>query len=111
MSQTEESKIKKLVRELLLKYDIQPASKAGTFTSAAGWYFWAASSGFGTKGVPDAIGHYHGRFFGIETKAPGKKPTGFQLLQIEALRASGVEVFVVDGEESLRKFEEWLELA
>ena len=109
MSQTAESRTKRLVRELLLKYDIQPASKAGTFTFAAGWYFMPVP--WGVRGIPDFVGHYHGRFFGIETKAPGRKPTGFQLLQIEALRASGVEVFVVDGEESLRKFEEWLELA
>ena len=106
MSQTEESKIKKLVRELLLRYDIQPASKAGTFTTAAGWYVMPVP--WGVRGIPDFIGHYHGKFWACETKAPGRKPTGFQLLQIEALRASGVEVFVVDGAESLKKFEEWL---
>ena len=108
---TPEGAVKAQVRALLAKYDIRPAKDAGTFTSAAGWYFWASSSGYGTKGVPDAVGHYHGKFWACETKAPGRKPTGFQLLQIEALRASGVEVFVVDGEESSKKFEEWLELA
>jgi len=107
MSQTAEGRTKRLVKELLLSYDIQPASKAGSFKTAAGWVFMPVP--WGVRGIPDFIGHFHGRFFGIETKAPGKKPTGFQLLQIEALRCSGVEVFVVDGEASLNEVRIWLE--
>ena len=62
----------------------------------------------GTKGVPDFLGHFKGLLFGIETKAPGKSVTGFQKLQLQAIASSGGAVFVVDGEESLRAFEDWL---
>jgi len=105
---TPEGKIKHLVKALLAKYDIRPAKDAGTFSSAAGWYFMPGSSGYGTRGVGDFLGHYHGRFWAVETKAPGKEPTGFQALQIAAIRCSGGAVFVVDSAESLKKFGEWL---
>ena len=106
MRATAESKTKKLVRELLLQYDIQPASNAGAFTTAAGWYFMPVP--WGVRGIPDFVGHYHGLFFGIEAKAPSELPTGFQLLQLEALRLSGGAVFVVDGVESLKNVQLWL---
>lgn len=105
---TSEGEVKKLIKELLAKYDIRPAKEAGTFKEAAGWYFMASSSGFGTAGLPDFLGHYLGAFWGIEAKAPGKEPSGFQLLQIGAVKASGGAVFVVDGKESLAEFEGWL---
>ena len=45
---TPESKTKALARGLLARYDIQPASKAGTFKQAAGWYyFFGGSDGYG----------------------------------------------------------------
>lgn len=105
---TPEGRIKDLTKKLLDKYDIQPAAKAGAFKSAAGWYFMPVQSQYAVKGVPDIIGHFCGAFFGVEVKAPGKTPTGFQALQIDAISCSGGAVFVVDGEESLRAFEEWL---
>ena len=105
---TPESKTKALARALLAKYDIQPASKAGTFESAAGWYYFAVQGMMSVKGVPDIIGHYRGRFFGLELKALGKVPSGFQKLQIDAISVSGGAVFVVDGPETLKEFEEWL---
>jgi hypothetical protein len=52
------------------------------------------------------MGHHRGRFFGVEAKAPGKKPTGFQALQIAAIRAAGGMVFVIDGD--LSELEAWL---
>lgn len=105
---TPEGKVKKLIRDLLNTYDIQPASKAGTFSEAAGWSYFAVQGPMSVRGVPDIIGHYRGKFFAIEAKAPGKEPTGFQRLQVDAIRASGGAVFVVDGVESLKVFEEWL---
>ena len=105
---TPEGKIKSMVKTLLASFDIQPAAKAGKFSHAAGWYFMPGQAGFGVKGIPDFIGHYHNTFWSLETKAPGKKPTGFQHLQIKAIAASGGKVFAVDGEESLKIFEAWL---
>jgi hypothetical protein len=105
---TPEGKTKKLIYALLAKYDIQPATKAGTFTKAAGWWYPAVQGMMSVRGVPDVVGQYKGRFFAIEAKALGKKPTGFQALQIAAIALSGGAVFVVDGEESLHLFEMWL---
>lgn len=106
---TPEGLIKKEVYALLAEYDIRPAKDAGTFTEAAGWYFMAGSSGFGTSGIPDIIGHYYNNFFSLETKKPGAKPKGFQALQVEAIVNSGGFNLVVDGDSALAEFREWLE--
>lgn len=105
---TPEGKVKDLTRKLLAEYDIKPASQAGAFISGAGWYYFAVQGMMSVKGIPDIVGQYKGRFFGLEIKAPGKKPTGFQALQIEAIRCTGGACFVVDGAESLKVFEGWL---
>ncbi len=108
---TPEGKVKDLIKELLLKYKIYPAAQAGAFPDGVqGWvYMPIKGSAFGVAGVPDFIGNYKGIFWSIEAKAPGKEPTGFQALQIAAIRKAGSVCFVVDGEESLKGFERWLE--
>lgn len=108
---TPEGRTKALIDALLLKHKIYPAKDAGAFPrDASGWYFKPVQSMMSVKGIPDYIGNYRCQFFGIEAKAPGKKPTGFQDLQIQAIRTAGSPCFVVDGEESLRQFEEWLNI-
>ena len=105
---TPEGPVKKITKELLLKYKIHPAKDAGAFPDdAEGWYFMPGQSGYGVSGIPDFLGHYRGRFWAIEAKAPKKKPTGFQEKQIQAIRKSGAVCFVVDGAESLKVVEEW----
>jgi len=64
--------------------------------------------GYGVTGIPDFIGHYKGYFFAIETKALGEEPKGFQALQIKAIDCSGGAVLVVDGENGLNMFRQWL---
>ena len=108
MKTTPENAVKKQIVQLLARYDIQPAAKAGTFTNSDGWFYAAVQGPLSVRGIPDFIGHYRGRFFGVEAKAPGKKPSGFQALQIAAIAASGGAVFIIDGEESLKEFETWL---
>jgi hypothetical protein len=113
-SMTPENKVKSQIKDLLAAYDIQPAAKAGTFATAAGWYYSAVQGPMSVRGIPDFIGFYRGGvggagvFFAVEAKAPGKNPTGFQLLQIISILQAGGACFVVDGEESLAVFEEWL---
>ena len=100
---TTKGKVKNEIKKLLAEHKIYPAKDAGAFPKdAQGWYCMPS------KGIPDFIGHYKGRFWAIEAKAKGKKPTGFQHLQIMAIRLSGGAVFVVDGSESLHQFEVWL---
>ena len=107
---TPEGKIKAAVKKVLTQYHITPASNVGKAAALVlfGWYYMPVKNQFGTSGIPDFIGHYKGRFFAIETKAPGEKPTGLQLLQIELMRNSGAPVFIVDGPESLNEFQQWL---
>jgi hypothetical protein len=106
---TPEGKVKDNVKKLLHKEKIYPAKDAGNFPlNARGWYYMPTQSGMGVSGIPDFIGVYLELFWGIETKAEGKKPTGFQQLQIEAIETGTGKVFVVDGDESLKEFEEWL---
>ena len=104
---TPEGKVKKLVVDLLAEFNIVNAKDAGRELKSNGWYFCPGQNGFGVKGIPDFVGHYLGRFFAVETKAPGKIPTGFQELQIAEILRSGGIVFVVDGPEGVeevRKF-------
>lgn len=106
---TPEGKVKAQVKKLLAKYDIWPAHKAGVFpVTARGWYHMLVKTPHGANGIPDFQGHYRGYYFGIETKAPGKEPTGFQLLQVKSIQMSGGAVFVVSDEESLEVFKVWL---
>jgi hypothetical protein len=108
---TPEGKVKAVVRDLLHSYGIVPLSKAGAFPEdAKGCYYMPVQTGYGTK-VLDFIGGYRGNrpeavMFSIETKAPRKKPTPQQALQIDALRMSGVAVFVIDGD--CGELEAWL---
>ena len=97
---TPEGKVKKLVAALLAEFNIINAKDAGRELQSSGWYFCPGQNGYGVKGIPDFVGHYLGRFFSVETKAPDKIPTGFQELQIAEIRKTGGAVFVVDGDVS-----------
>lgn len=92
MSNTPEGKVKRKVSGLL---------KA----TPGVWYDMPVPSGFGGSTL-DYIGCYLGRFFAVETKAPGKKPTPRQLQTIAAIERSGGKVFVIDGD--LSELEAWL---
>jgi hypothetical protein len=109
MSITPEGKTKSLIKRLLDKWHIASAKDSGKMVGASqGWYYMPAQNAFGVTGIPDYIGHFQGKFFAIEAKAPGKKPTGLQALQIAAIIGSSGAVFVVDGSETLHLFEMWL---
>ena len=98
-SKTPEGKIKEQVKALLKKHNV--------------WYYMPVSLGMGKHGVPDFVCCANsevesGLFFTIETKAPGKKPTALQEKCMAEIRQAGGMTFIVDGEESLKKVEEWL---
>lgn len=46
----------------------------------------------------DFICCYHGFYFAIETKAPGKLPTSRQMQTIQKITDAGGLVFVIDGD-------------
>lgn len=60
-----------------------------TFLKEKGaYYHMPVSSGYGSPTL-DFVGCYKGRFFAIETKAPGKKPTARQQATINAMKTAG----------------------
>ncbi len=78
--------------------------------STSTYYHMPVPGGFGGTTL-DYIGSNLGRFFAIETKAPGKRPTARQLTIINQIRASGGRVFVIDGTKETDTYEElqeWL---
>jgi Holliday junction resolvase len=59
------------------------------------YYFFPATGGYGRAGVPDIVGCYRGRFFGIECKAGKNLPTVLQRVELDAIdRAGGVALVI-----------------
>lgn len=61
------------------------------------YYFYPVAGGFGgASGVPDIIACYKGRFFGLECKANGNKPTALQQLSIDKINGAGGIALVIN---------------
>ena len=60
------------------------------------YYFYPVTGGYGASGVPDIIVCYKGRFFGLECKANGNKPTALQRLNIDKINDAGGIALVID---------------
>ena len=90
---TPEGKVKNEVKKTLKKY------KA--------YYHMPVQNGMGSPTL-DFIGCHEGRFFAVETKSLGKKPTLRQQATIIEMQKAKGPAFVVDGIESLAVLEEWL---
>lgn len=59
------------------------------------YYFFPATGGYGTSGVPDIVVCYRGRFIGIECKAGKNMPTALQEKNLnEISNAGGVSIVV-----------------
>ena len=69
------------------------------------YYFMPVQAGFGASTL-DFLGCHVGRFFAIETKAPGKRPTDRQKMIMDQMRRAGAKVFVIDGD--LTELRAWL---
>jgi Holliday junction resolvase len=81
---TPEAKIKKKVTALLKARDL--------------YFFFPATHGYGSSGVPDIVACCKGRFVGIEVKANAKKnpPTALQRDNLARIEANGGVAVVVD---------------
>jgi len=84
MGMTPEAKIKKVV--------VQQLKNMGAY------YFYPVTGGYGGSGVPDIVGCYNGRFFGIECKAGNNKPTALQRKNIDSIVAAGGLSWVANEE-------------
>lgn len=60
------------------------------------YYFFPATGGYGSSGVPDIVGCYHGRFFAFECKAGKNKPTPLQQKNIDAIAEARGIVAVIN---------------
>ena len=77
----------------IVEYLKRQAKAAGGTTRKVAWV--------GHTGAPDQLVLLPGIAAFVECKAPGKKPTKVQEREINKLKASGLEVFVVDSEQSV----------
>jgi hypothetical protein len=94
MAQTPEGRVKQKVSSLL--------------KATSGLYYdMPVPGGFGGSTL-DYVGCHLGRFFAIETKRPGGKPTPRQRQIIARMEAAGAKVCVIDGD--LGELEDWLKL-
>lgn len=94
MARTPEGAVKELVKRVLRAY--------------GAYAHMPVQMGYGAPSL-DFIGCHEGRFFAIETKAPGKKLTERQRKTAQDMMRAGGAVFVVEGPDTLRLFEHWLQ--
>jgi len=60
------------------------------------YYFYPATGGYGKSGVPDIVGCFEGRFFGIECKAGKNTPTALQEKNLRDIAKAGGLSWVVN---------------
>ena len=60
------------------------------------YYFYPVTGGYGASGVPDIVGCYKGKFFGIECKAGSNKPTPLQRKNLTDIELAGGMAVVVN---------------
>jgi hypothetical protein len=97
MASTPEGLVKLKVRKLLAEY-------VGMYS------FWPVPSGYG-KTTLDVLCCYRGRFFSIETKAPGKKPTLRQMEEMIDIETAMGKSFIIAGVDSpaFKRLTDWLD--
>ena len=71
------------------------------------YYFYPVTGGYGASGVPDIVGCYKGKFFGIECKAGSNKPTALQLKNLKDIELAG-GIAVVCNENNMNIVEDLL---
>jgi hypothetical protein len=100
---TPEGKLKKQVKDALDERGFWRAGSARPQT-VVGWYYMPVSNGMGVHGIPDFVCCWEGKFFGIETKAPGGSPTANQEKRHEEIRAALGWVLVADNIDTVKEF-------
>jgi hypothetical protein len=88
---TPESKVKAKVKKILL--------------DLGAYWSMPVTGGYGNSGVPDFLVCHKGRFYGIECKANGGKPTALQEKHLADIRgAGGIGLIIHEANvENLRK--------
>ncbi len=92
---TPEGKVKEQVKKLLKEY--------------GAYYHMPVQNGMGSPTL-DFICCWHGKYLGIETKAPGKLPTARQYKTMSEITKAGGACMVIDGsEEHMKLARNWFE--
>jgi hypothetical protein len=60
------------------------------------YYFYPVANGYMSVGIPDIVACYRGKFFGIECKANGNKPTVLQCKNLCAISVAGGMSLLID---------------
>lgn len=96
---TPEGKVKAQVKKVL-----EQEKAKGTLY---GW--WPVPAGYGENSL-DFVGCHYGRFFAVETKAPGQQLNANQQLVARRIEQAGGKVFIIDGTERrpLQPLVDWL---
>lgn len=96
MANTPEGKVKNKVKQILKDHGI--------------WYYMPVAGPFSAHGIPDFVGCHKGKFFSVETKAPGKidNLTDNQRRVINEIREHGGIALVIDDP---AKLEEYLDVS
>lgn len=90
---TPEGKVKEAVKRLLRRHNV--------------YWHMPVQNGMGAPSL-DFICCCEGKYFAIETKAPGKQPTIRQLKTIQDIQLAKGKAFVIDGDDALLGLEMWL---
>jgi hypothetical protein len=53
------------------------------------WFFKVHGSAMQAAGIPDFVGCWRGRFFGLEVKVPGRTATKLQARTLELIASAG----------------------
>lgn len=109
---TPEGRVKSVVKNFLEERRIYGAGskKWQSKILGLGWYYMPVmGSPFGVHGVPDFVGCYKGRFFGIEAKAADGGLTPNQILRHDEIRTSKGVVFVVRTLDDLAEVAQWMD--
>jgi hypothetical protein len=94
MASTPEGNVKKKIKKLLDSYKEL-------------YYEMPVPSGYGKSGL-DYQGCFHGKYFAIEAKAPGKKPTPLQEETIRRIEEAGGVAFVISDDRGVQLLDAWL---
>lgn len=107
---TPEGAVKRDIRKWLSAHGLMNAGIERIPADNTGWFYMPQNMGMGVSGIPDFVGVIGpaGRFFSIEAKAPGGKPTPVQLCRHAEITAARGIVLVADCVEDLTPLEQYL---
>ena len=71
------------------------------------YYFYPVTGGYGSSGVPDIVGCFHGKFFAIECKAGNNKPTPLQQKNLDSIE-NALGAAIVVNEDNMNEVKTWL---